>query len=353
MNESAIIIFWNKAAERIFGYSKYEAIGKPVWMIMPAEYHPSFTRSMEAYNASGKSLPRDAIMQYDGLRKDGTKFPIEISLSGWKEKNRSFFTAILRDITEHKRAEEVVRRSEGWLASTFNSIPSPAVISTIEEGRIIEVNDRFCQLTGYTREELVCRTATELGIVTSGWLASVMKDYREHGYIEDREIDFRRKSGEKALGMFASNIITIEGESCILSIVTDISEIRREERERADAEELYRHFTSDAKDALTVIEGDRVRFASPETLEILGVKEHELAHDTHIQLAAPEEKERLQMVDGGHNGHGSDDPIEYWIVRKDGTRRRIRNHHLIIKKDDKTVRKYVITRDITDEKPEV
>ena len=169
MNESATVIFWNKAAERIFGYSKYEAIGKPVWMILPPEFHASFARSMDAYNSSGNSLPRDAIMQYDGLRKDGSTFPIEISLSGWKEKNLSFFTAIVRDITERKRAEEVVRKSE----------------------------------------------------------------------------------------------------------------------------EQYRHFTGDARDALTIIEGDHVKFASPETLEILGVNEHELAHDTHIKLAAPEEQERL------------------------------------------------------------
>ena len=227
MNESATVIFWNKAAERIFGYSKYEAIGKPVWMILPPEFHASFARSMDVYNSSGNSLPRDAIMQYDGLRKDGSTFPLEISLSGWKEKNLSFFTAIVRDITERKRAEEVVRKSE----------------------------------------------------------------------------------------------------------------------------ELYRHFTGDARDALTIIEGDHVKFASPETLDILGVNEHELAHDTHIKLAAPEEQDSLHLADGGHKGNGSGNPLEYWIVRKDGTRRRIRNHHLIIKKDDKTVRKYVITRDITDEKP--
>lgn len=177
-----------------------------------------------------------------------------------------------------------------------------------------------------------------------------MNDYKERGHIKDMEIDFRKKSGEKALGLFAGNFITIEGESCILATITDISEIRREERERAEAEELYRHFTGDARDALTIIEGDRVKFASPETLEILGVEENELAHDTHIQLAAPEEKARLQLDYGGHNGNGSSEPIEYWIVRKDGSRRRIRNHHLIIKKDDKTVRKYMITRDITDEK---
>lgn len=351
MNEAATVIFWNKAAERIFGYSKYEAIGKPVWMIMPPEYHASFARSMEAYNASGRSLPRDAIMQYDGLRKDGSTFPMEISLSGWKEKNSSFFTAIVRDITERKRAEEVVRKSEGWLASTFNNIPSPAVISTIDDGRIIEVNDRFCHLTGYTREELVGRTAIELGIVTAAWRANIMQEYKEHGRIEDMEIDFQRKTGKKALGLFAGNFITIEGTSYIIATITDITGVRQSERERAEAEELYRHFTGDARDALTIIEGDHVKFASPETLEILGVNERELAHDTHLRLAAPEEKERLQADAGVHdgNGNGNGSPVEYWIVRKDGSRRRIRNHHLIIKKDDKTVRKYVITRDITDE----
>jgi PAS domain S-box-containing protein len=350
MNESATVIFWNKAAERIFGYSKYEAIGKPIWMILPQDYHASFARSMDVYNASGKSLPRDAIMQYDGLRKDGSTFPIEIALSGWKEKNRSFFTAIVRDITERKRAEEVMRKSEGWLASTFNFIPSPAVISAIDDGRIIAVNDIFCQLTGFDREELIDRTSSALGILNPALRAGMLQEYKDSGIIRSREIDLQKKSGEKILVLFAGNFIVIEGKQYLLVTLTDITDIRQSERERAEAEELYRHFTGDARDALTIIEGDHVKFASPETLEILGVNEHEMAHDTHVQLAAPEEIDRLKLAGGEHNGNGSGDPLEYWIVRKDGTRRRIRNHHLIVKTGDKTVRKYVITRDITDDK---
>ncbi|MGE5548900.1 MAG: PAS domain S-box protein [Bacillota bacterium] len=356
MNEAATVIFWNKAAERIFGYSKYEAIGKPVWMILPAAHHASFARAMEAYNASGKSPPKDAIMQYDGLRKDGSTFPVEISLSGWKEENRSFFTAIVRDVTERKRAEEVVRKSEGWLASNFNSIPSPAFISTIEDGRIVEVNDRFCQLTGYAREELVGKTTAGLGIFAAAWRAGVMQEYRERGHIVDREVEFCRKSGEKGLGLFSGNIIALEDASYIFAIVIDFTDIRRSERERAEAEVLYRQFTGDGRDALTIVEGDQVKFVSPETLEILGINEQELSHDTHIRMAAPEEKEHLQndagwQCDNG-NGNGNGSPMEYWIVCKDGSRRRIRSH-LIIRKDGRIVRRYIFTRGTTDEKPGV
>ncbi|HUL62129.1 MAG TPA: PAS domain S-box protein [Methanocella sp.] len=353
INDAGTIIFWNKAAERIFGYSKYEAIGKPVWIILPPEHHAAFCKAMECYNVSGKSMPRDSLMQYDGLKKGGQTFPVEMSLSGWKEKGRSFFTAIIRDITERRHAEEAVRRSEGWLASTFNGFPLPAAISTIDEGRIVEVNDRFCALTGFAREELVGRTSTGLGIVTAAWRAGEVERYKASGSFVDREtMELRKKSGESFPALFAASLVTIEGKEHLLSLVTDLTGIRQAERERAEAEELYRGFASDARDALTVIEGDRVEFASPKALEIYGVEKHELAPDTHVRLAAPEEQDRVRASDGDGNGNG--DPIDYWIVRKDGSRRRIRSRRIVTKKDGRTVRRVVITRDITDEsaKPE-
>ncbi|MGA9140820.1 MAG: PAS domain S-box protein [Methanocella sp.] len=347
INETSTIIFWNKAAERIFGYSKYEAIGKPVWLIMQAEFHSQFSRAMESYNASGKSLPRDAIMQYDGLKKDGSTFPMEISLSGWKEKGRSFFTAIIRDITERLRAEEVVRKSEDKFANAFNMFPVPSVISNVTDGRIIEVNDSFIQTMGFSRDELIGRTSVETGLISTSLREKSARDFETRGYIPDREIEIKKKSGEKCLGLLASNYIEIDGGRYLISTIIDITNIRRSEQERAAAEEMYRHFTGDGKDALTIIEDEKVKFASQEALDIFGVRPDELTDNVHVEMAAPEEKERVRDAIGSSNGN--DGHLEYWIVRKDGTRRKIRNHHITINKDDKTVRKYIITRDVTDE----
>ena len=347
INETSTIIFWNKAAERIFGYSKYEAIGKPFWIILPAEYHTKFSRAMEVYNTSGKSLPRDAIMQYDGLKKDGSTFSIEMSLSGWKEKGKSFFTAIIRDITERLRAEEVVRKSEDRFSSAFRMFPAPSLITNLPDDRIIEVNDSFVKTTGFSRDEVIGKTSVEAGMVTATLWEEFVTELRAHGSVQSREIEFRKKSGEQCIGFMASNHFDIEGGRYLITTVIDITEIRRAERERAEAEEMYRHFTGDGKDALTIIEGEKVKFASPGALDIFGVRQDEMKHDVHIELAAPEEKARMHDIVG--SGNGNDSPIEYWIVRKDGTRRRIRNHHLVINKDGKTVRKYIITRDVTDE----
>ncbi len=348
INETSTIIFWNKAAERIFGYSKYEAIGKPVWIIIQAEFHSQFSRAMEAYNASGKSLPRDAIMQYDGLKKDGSTFPMEISLSGWKEKGRSFFTAIIRDISERLRAEEVVRKSEDKFSSAFDMFPVPSIISNVNDGRIIEVNDSFVQTMGFSRDEIIGRTSVEMGLISASMRAEFSREFDVRGYIPDREIELKKKSGEKCLGLLASNYIDIDGGRYLISTIIDITNIRRSEQERAEAEEMYRHFAGDEKDALTIIEGEKVQFASPGALDLFGVRQDELTHNVHVDLAAPEEKERVRNAIDSHNS-SSNGTLEYWIVRKDGTRRKIRNHHITINKDDKTVRKYIVTRDVTDE----
>ncbi|OPY26178.1 MAG: putative diguanylate cyclase [Methanocella sp. PtaU1.Bin125] len=348
INETSTIIFWNKAAERIFGYSKYEAIGKPFWIILPAEFHSQFSRSMEVYNASGKSLPRDAIMQYNGLKKDGSTFPIEMSLSGWKEKGKSFFTAIIRDITERLRAEEVVRKSEDRFSSSFRVFPAPSLITNLPDGRIIEVNDSFIKTTGYSRDEVIGKTSVEVGLINATVGAELTTEMQSRGSIGSRVIEFRKKSGEQCLGLLASNYMDIEGGQYLITNVIDITEIRRAERERAEAEEIYRNFSGDRKDALTIIEGENVKYASPGALDIFGIRPDEMTHDVHIALAAPEEKERVREITDPGNGNSG--PVEYWIVRKDGSRRKIRNHHLVISKDEKSVRKYIITRDVTDER---
>jgi PAS domain S-box-containing protein len=103
------IVFWSLGAETAFGYSVDEAKGKPVTLIMPERFHKAHGRGMDRVLSTGKSDIIGKRVEVVGLRKDGSEFPIELSLALWKAKDETFFTAIMRDITDRK--EEEARRA--------------------------------------------------------------------------------------------------------------------------------------------------------------------------------------------------------------------------------------------------
>lgn len=115
------IVFWNKAAEKLFGYSSREILGKPVAKVVPRESRKRHYAKMKQWLSSGK-LTEKAIEVY-GLKKDGTDFPQEISYSSWATKKGNYLTAIIHDTTERKSYEKRLRAVslyEGKLNSAIN-----------------------------------------------------------------------------------------------------------------------------------------------------------------------------------------------------------------------------------------
>ncbi len=107
-NQGTVISFWNDAAEKVFGYSAAEAIGKPTTLIIPEKHRKAHWEGVQRLIATGRSEVVGKILQLEGLRKDGKTFPIEFSYGGWRSGNgEPLFVAILRDITERKRAENL------------------------------------------------------------------------------------------------------------------------------------------------------------------------------------------------------------------------------------------------------
>ena len=104
------IIFWNYAAETIFDYSADEAVGKQLNMMMPERFHEAHQQGLNRVVSTGESNILGKTIEVVGLRKDGSEFPMELSLATWKTREGIFFTSIVRDITERKRAEEEVLR---------------------------------------------------------------------------------------------------------------------------------------------------------------------------------------------------------------------------------------------------
>jgi PAS domain S-box-containing protein len=104
-DDNGKIIFWNEGAERLFGYSEEEILERPLEVLMPVHYRERHRRGFERFRATGKSQLIGSTVEFDGLRQDGTEFPLELSLASCTNSEGTFFTGILRDITERRRSE--------------------------------------------------------------------------------------------------------------------------------------------------------------------------------------------------------------------------------------------------------
>ena len=109
------IVFWNEGPQNIFGYSADELIGKPLTTIMPERFHEAHRKGLARVLSTGETKLVGKTVEMDALRKDGTEFPVELSLATWRTRDEVFFTALCRDITERKRAEEARRISQRFL----------------------------------------------------------------------------------------------------------------------------------------------------------------------------------------------------------------------------------------------
>jgi len=151
MNREGSIIFWNKGAEQIFGYSTDEILGQPVTKLMPEKHKEYHTKVLRAF-LSGNYGETETI-EFEALRKDGSTFPVELSLSIWQQNGKFVGLAIGRDITERKQMEQALRESAERYCNLFAK-SLEAVFSAGIEDDVLAGNEALEKLCGYCLEGL-------------------------------------------------------------------------------------------------------------------------------------------------------------------------------------------------------
>ena len=214
-------------------------------------------------------------------------------------------------LTENiKRSEEALRLSEERFAKAFRSSPDAIAISTLADGRYIDMNDGFVRLTGYQRDEVIGRTAGELKI----WVDPAKRDQlvqrlREHGRVSNLEAEFRMKSGEVLFGLMSAEIIDLSGKPCMLTVARDITERRVAERKLEERTTSLNALIENSPLAIVVHDAeDRVQMCNPAFERLFLYRQEEIVNaqldDLIKTVESPGEPEEItQRVLAGETLH--------------------------------------------------
>ncbi len=139
IGEDGIIRSVNPAVRRLFGYEAEELVGQPVGVLMPEPERSQHAAYQRAYLETGTRKIIGVGRTLEGVRKDGTRVPLDVSIAEWAADGERCFTGILRDATERQEAESQLRASQALIASVLESAPDP-IFAKDREGRYILAN---------------------------------------------------------------------------------------------------------------------------------------------------------------------------------------------------------------------
>lgn len=148
-NLTGRIVMANGQAERLFGYDRKELVGQPVEVLLPGRYRGSHVEHRSHYFAQPRPRSMGAGLELYGVRKDGTEFPVEVSLSPLKMDEAVLVMSAIRDITERRKADQKFR-------GLLESAPD-AIVIVNQNGDIVLVNSQTEKLFGHQRSELLGR----------------------------------------------------------------------------------------------------------------------------------------------------------------------------------------------------
>ncbi len=148
------IVFCNDSLQRIFGYNEQDILGESVNMLMPGRYKDEYKRKQEQFKLTGRHTLSGKLFESYGHRKDGSEFPIEISITAWDVYDERFTTSIIRDITERKLVEYELKSSEEKFRQMTENIEEVFWIIDPKMSQLLYISPAYQRVWGCSRESL-------------------------------------------------------------------------------------------------------------------------------------------------------------------------------------------------------
>ena len=244
MDAEGIIIGWNSQAEKTFGWSREEAVGRMLSeTIIPPQYREAHANGLKRFLLSGEGPILNSRVEFLGLHRDGHQFPVELSIAPLKMAGKHEFSAFIHNITRRKQAEEKLQTARQQEARALRELR--VMLNTSGEGfwkvdqsgHIVEANDAYCHIIGYAMDEVVGAHVSKFEAIeqTPEAVAAHIRRVVERGY--DRfETRHRHRDGH-LIDIEVSTSFIAE-TNCLIVFLHDVTEYKLAQLELLHNQEL-------------------------------------------------------------------------------------------------------------------
>lgn len=314
----------------------------------------TFATEMQFEKSGERDPSRSVLIELNEIKADGSIIPIEarMCLIYDTHQNPIGILGITREISERKKQEEALKKSEEKFVKAFKSSPVAICITRISDGKFIEVNESLEKLSGYSHAELLTESTIGLNLwVNSEDRKQVVETLAKTGSVHNREYRFRVKSGNEIVVRYSSEVIDFSGELCCLSVLVDITEQKKIEESLRENEEKFRGIVENTKDVimLTLPDG-RVSYLSPACTTVLGFNPDDLIGKIP-DVVYPDDAEMFHKMLLNTLQGSSGTNLEYRILTKNGETKWVSHSWSPIYTEDQKM-KYIVSvvRDISESK---
>jgi PAS domain S-box-containing protein len=232
MDHEGRVVEFNPAAEKTFGYRRDEAIGQLLSdLVIPPALRERHQKGLAHYLSTGEAPVLGKHLELTAVRRDESEFPVELAIVRIGNQQPPLFTGFIRDITERKRAEGMLRESGERYRELFESNPNPMWVYDLQKLSFLAVNDAAVRHYGYSQDEFLAMTIKDIRPPED--ILALMDDLSRKTDVSNNSTQWRHRKKDGALidVEVTSHELMWLGRTAKLVLINDVSERKRVEEE--------------------------------------------------------------------------------------------------------------------------
>ena len=291
IDAEARIMFWNHAAEALFGVSAEEVRGQNLHQVFaPEEFREQARVGLDVFSKTGQGPVVGKLQEMEALRADGTRFPVEVTVSAFQVEQVWFSVGTVRDITERRRMEDALKESEKQYRMMAEKVNDVIWILDLNERLFRYVSPSVERLRGFTSEETLDQSFEETLVPDSlnqfqevlPERIAVFKDGDDRAWVD--ELELLRKDGTTVWTETVSQFVINEetGHLEVYGLARDITERKWAEDELRATKEQLQYIMDTSPVGVAFSTQGMVHFANPQFIEMFGIGPGDLMPELHV-----------------------------------------------------------------------